>query len=200
MLDTRSVLRCGLIACIAGIVGLALSVAVAAGEGGFPLAFATQQNVQSGSNVQSASGVLKTLYRLALEEGYSEADAEDIVAAAARLIQIGSVPPGTILQVSKQLLLTDLPAAELIGLLEEIAQRIANGEPPGQVINEILTRGNGKNSAADASANGTRTEGNARESGNGNAESGSDAEDDDDGSGNGYSGNGNGGGNSNSSD
>ena len=189
MLDTRSVLRSGLIVCIAGIVGLAVSLAAAAGEGGFPLAFATPGSVQSGSNVQSASGVLKTLYRLALEN-YENAEAEALVAAAARLIETGGIPPGIILVVSRQLV-SGMTAEQLIETLEEIARRIAGGEPPGQVVNEILTRGNGKNSAASASGNGTNTGENVRESGNGSAESGSDAEDDDDGSGNGYTGNGN---------
>jgi hypothetical protein len=190
MLDTRSVLRSGLIVCIAGIVGLAVSAAVAAGEGGFPLAFATAGNVQSGSHVQSASGVLKTLHRLALDADYTEAEAEALVAAAARLIETGGIPPGIILVVSRQLV-SGMTAEQLIETLEEIARRIAGGEPPGQVVNEILTRGNGKNSAASASGNGTNTGENVRESGNGSAESGSDAEDDDDGSGNGYTGNGN---------
>lgn len=189
MLDTRSVLRSGLIVCIAGIVGLAVSLAAAAGEGGFPLALATAGNVQSGSNVQSASGVLKTLYRLALEN-YENAEAEALVAAAARLIETGGIPPGIILVVSRQLV-SVMTAEQLIETLEEIARRIAGGEPAGQVVNEILTRGNGKNSAASASGNGTNTRENVRESGNSSGESGNDAEDDDDGSGNGYTGNGN---------
>jgi hypothetical protein len=163
MLDTRSVLRCGLIVCIAGAVGIAVSVAVAAGEGGFPLALATPGSVQSGSQVQSASGVLKTLYRLALDADYTEADAEDIVAAAARLIETGSIPPGLILQVSRQFL-SDLTAAELIGLLEEIAQRIADGEPPGQVVNDIVERGNGKYQVR--RGHGNNSEGDARGRGN----------------------------------
>lgn len=196
MLDTRSVLRSGLIVCIAGIVGLAVSLAAAAGEGGFPLAFATPGSVQSGSNVQSASGVLKTLYRLALEN-YENAEAEALVAAAARLIESG-MPPGVILQISRQLL-SELTAVELISLLEEIARRIAGGEPPGQVVNDILERGNGaykvrrghgNNSEGDTRGRGNNNEDDASESGNGTA-TGNDS----DGNGNsGNNGNGNSGG------
>jgi len=197
MLNTRFLLRNNLIVCIAGIIGLAVSVAVAAEEGGFPLAFGTLGTVQSGSNVQSASGVIETLYRLALEEGYTDAEAEALIAAAGGLID-GDVPPGTLLHISRELL-SDLDAAELLTTLEELEQLIAEGVPPGQAANEILERGNGNN------GNGNSNDYND-DNGNGNGSSDDDDDDDDDdgnnnngngSNGNGSNGNGNNGGGNN---
>jgi hypothetical protein len=75
-----------------------VSVALAAQEEGFPFAMGSPSGVLSGPNVQSASGVIKTLYQLAVEAGYTDVD--ELVATVGGLIDDG-VPPGTILQVSK---------------------------------------------------------------------------------------------------
>jgi hypothetical protein len=153
MPNARSILRNALIVCVAGILGYVMSSTVGAQEGDFALAPATVGRVQSGSNIQSASGVIKTLHRLALAEDYP--DAEAFIALVAELID-GGVPPGTLLQVSKKLL--SEPDIDLLETLRELAERITGGEPPGQVANEILERGNGN-------------EGDLSDGGNGNGNS-----------------------------
>jgi len=143
--NARLVLRSRLIICIVGIVGIAISLVATAEDGDFQLVFATLSEVQTGSDVQSASGVIRTLYRLALEEGYTDIQADALMVAVAGLIA-SEIPPGTILQVSKQLL-EDVTPDELLAKLAELEQRIADGESPGRVANDILGRGNGNGNA-----------------------------------------------------
>ena len=186
MLSARALLRNSLTVCIAAIIGLVVSVAVAAEEGDFPLVFASMAQVQSGPNVQSASGVITTLHRLALEEGYTDAEADALVAAL-RVLLDSNVPPGTILHVSRELL-SDLSAADLLTTLEELGQLIDGGMPPGQAANQILERGNGN------SGSGNGNSGDNGGGGNGNGDSGDNGGG---GNGNGNSGDNGGGGNGN---
>ena len=142
MRSAHSAFRTGLIVVGAGIAALALSVVGTADEGDFSLASAILGDVPTDSDVQSASGVIKTLHRLALEEGYADGELDALANTLVDLIADG-IPPGTLLQVAKQLL-SDLSAGDLVSTLEQVGERIAAGEPPGQVANEILGRGNAK--------------------------------------------------------
>jgi len=176
-------LRSALICCIIGIIGLAVSVAVAAAEGGFPLAFGTPGGVQTGSGEPSAVGVVTTLHHLALANDYTDDQMEAFGDLIERLID-GGVPPGILLQVSKKLLSERDPDA-FLSMLEQLGQDIAAGTPPGQAANAILEKGGG---------NGNGNTGDNAGGGNGNGNTGDNAGG---GNGNGNTGNNAGGGNGN---
>ena len=183
MPSARSVLRSGLIVCIAGIIGLAVSATVAAEETGFPFAFGTL------ADVQTASGVINIICRLAVLEDYTDAELEALVAAIGGLIDSDvPVPPGIVLRVSRQLL-SELTPEDLLIRLEELGERIANGEPPGQVANEILRRGNGNSGNNGGNAGGGNGNGNNGDNGGGGNGNGNNG--DNDGGGNGNNGGGN---------
>jgi hypothetical protein len=185
--------RRALICCIIGVMGLAVSVAVAAEEGGFPLTFATLGGVQTGSGEPSAVGVIATLYRLALEEGYTDAEAEALLSTVGTLIE-SDIPPGTILHVSKGLF-SDLSAADLLIALEKLGELILiDGVPPGQAANQLLERGNGNTGDNAGGGNGNGNSGDNAGGGNGNGNTGDNAGG---GNGNGNTGDNAGGGNGN---
>jgi hypothetical protein len=168
-------LRCGarraLIWCIISMMGLAVSVAVTAEEGGFPLAFATLGGVQTGSGEPSAVGVVTTLYHLALADGYTDDQMEVFLDLIGRLIDDG-VPPGTILHVSKGLL-SDPSAPDLVTALERLGELIlVDGVPPGQAANQLLERGNGNSGDIAGGGNGNGNSGGIAGGGNGNGNTG----------------------------
>jgi len=135
------------------IVGLS----ALAGAADLPLAWGSGEPPVDGLAVQSASGVLQKLHSLALEADYTE-DEADALAAALRVLIEDDVPPGTLLQVSKKLL-PNLSESDLLSSLSELGQRIADGEAPGQVANEILNRGNARNGEAEGDDNGSNGNG-----------------------------------------
>jgi len=195
MFSKRSLLRNGVLSFAAAITAIALSAVVIAGDEGFPLAFGDPGSVQSGSHVQSGSGVVKALLRLAREGDYTSEQADALAEIVGILIESG-VPPGTILQVSKTLL-ASLTPVELIATLEDLGQRISNGEPPGQAANQILERGNAShgnagNRSSGGNGNGATGDSNGGENGNGATGDGNGG-----GNGNGNTGDNNGGGNGN---
>jgi hypothetical protein len=192
--NARFLIRNVLIAGIAGVLGVALSFAVAAEEIVFPPAFATLGSTQTGSDVQSASGVIKTIHRLALDCGYTDAEADELVSAVGTLID-SDIPPGTLLQVAKALL-PDLGAADLVIVLEELGQLILDGVPPGQAANQLLERGkgNGNTGGIAGGGNGNGNTGDIAGGGNGNGNTGGNAGG---GNGNGNAGGNAGGGNGN---
>jgi len=193
MFDRRWLRRIGSIACAVGLAVIAVSASAAGQEADYPFAFGTLTRTQSGPAVQSGPGVIQTLLRLAFNEEYTFEQA-DALAEAVGLLIGDDVPPGTILQVSKDLL-AELTPTDLLSALEELGQRIIDGEPPGQVANDLLGRGNGNGNGRD----------NHENNGNGNGPNGADEDVDDpgnNGNGNGNSGaapgnNGNGNGNGN---
>jgi len=138
---------------LAMIVGLSISASAA----DFPLAWGTTESTEDGSSVQSASGVVQTLYDLALEADYTHEEAETLASTVRTLIGDG-IPPGTLLQVSRKLLL-DLSAPELVSSLAELGERIADGEAPGQVANEILDRGSARNGETEGDDDGNNGNG-----------------------------------------
>ena len=85
---------------------------------------------------------MKILLRLAEDEEYTSDEATALADVLSALLS-GDVPPGTLLQVSKDLLAAMSPA-DLLTTLDELGQRVLDGEPPGQVANDLLERGNGK--------------------------------------------------------
>ena len=171
-LNARFLMRNVLIAGIAGVLGVALSFAVAAEEIVFPPAFATLGSTQTGSDVQSASGVIKTIHRLALDCGYTDAEADELVSAVGTLID-SDIPPGALLQVAKALL-PDLGAADLVIVLGELGQLILDGVPPGQAANQLLERGkgNGNTGGIAGGGNGNGNTGDIAGGGNGNGNTG----------------------------
>jgi len=152
MLSKRSLPKNGALICVLSIVAATLSFGAVAKAGGFPLALAELGDVQTGSEVQTASGVIKTLLRLALEEEYPPETVDALAEVVGRLIGEG-IPPGTILQVSRSLL-ESLAPTDLFTALEELGAQISAGEPPGQAANKILERGNAKNDAETSPGNG----------------------------------------------
>jgi len=138
----RMSVRNGLFLCMIGILVGVFVLVAGAQEDGYPLALGRLGETQTGPYVQSGPAVVKILLRLAEEQEYTPAQATALADAVARLLG-DEVPPGTILQVSKDLLET-LSPDDMLAALDELGTRIMNDEPPGQVANELLGRGNAK--------------------------------------------------------
>ena len=190
MQSKYSLLRNGLLITILVIVATTLSVA--AEDGGFPSAFGWVDGPHAGPNVQSGPAVVKLILRLAEEEGYTYAQS-CALADALTLLLNNDVPPGIILNVSVELL-EALSPADLLSTLGELGQRILAGEPPGQVANDLLERGNAGGNSGGGNGNGNAGGNSGGGNGNGNAGSNSGGEN---GNGNGNAGGENGNGNGN---
>ena len=142
MARSRIAARACPLICLIGLLPVLFSAAVAGQESEFPFALGRLGDTQTGPYVQSGPAVVKLVLRLAGEEEYTSEQATALAEALTVLLG-GDVPPGTLLQVSKDLLAAMSPA-DLLSTLDELGQRILDGEPPGQVANDLLERGSGK--------------------------------------------------------
>ena len=171
MTRSRIVVRACSLICLIGLLPVLFSAAVAGQESQFPFALGRLGETQTGPYVQSGPAVVKILLRLAEDEGYTSDEATALADVLSALLS-GDVPPGTLLQVSKDLLVAMSPA-DLLTTLDELGQRIVGGEPPGQVANDLLERGSGKD---DSPGNG---HGKPDDPGKGNDEDDEDVDDED---------------------
>jgi len=141
MILGRRVIRNCLLVSFIGLATFVFAATLAAQEDDYPFALGRLGGTQTGPYVQSGPAVVKLVLRLAEEEEYTSEQATALAEALTVLLK-GDLPPGTLLQASKELLAAMSPA-DLLVALDELGRRIMDGEPPGQVANDLLERGNG---------------------------------------------------------